>query len=362
MKQAKKVIVALTALFMMTGCGNGADNLGKEVKMSKNEAKEKIEAAADSMNEYAGFKISEKSSEELGAIFKNETTVGDIVTTNTQKLSFNVTSESNIEIIKKTIGVDALIETSFSLSSESEGFDEKESLNASFNGIAGLYVKNTKLYGQTNINGDFNGEEVKLNEKFSVSLLEMESAFEEIFGNIGSDDFYPPIDDDTLMMIQTFLPEIEKSLPDPKAYEKGKDLTIVYSITMDDIYNAVDSVVSSYGELQPSLDLEKVAKEIKDEIASYFLLNEFSLSITIHDDKFISAIGFDVDLKLLDFTSSSSSSYEVGPDGEIIALRTSRTEMSYEFNSHSRMEISALNSDYKINFPSDMNSWPEIEF
>ena len=370
MKKLKTLLTMSAAVLMLASCGDNKNSSdpsysGKEIKITKEQALEKIGTAADSMRNSAGLKVVE--SLDLGLnISQKELSVDEIpVVMSEEKTIIDLTTETNLEIMAGEDSENILLESQIEYS---KAYGEDENSAITFEGMFGLYVKDEALYTQVEGSQTKDGVEESISNKNGITFeqleITIEAYIEQLMGRIGEmDGDIPEFDESMMLMIQVLLAEVEDALPGPKAYKDNKDLTIVYSYTMDDINNAIDIIVPLVLGVQTSVSpaiamidampnedgLEQMAELIKAQVAEMFMLNEFTLSVTIHDEKFISAMSFDLDLDLKNLAYGGTA----GLEGQI-----SKYYLYAGIDVHSNVAIEALPKNHIVEFPVDMGeSW-----
>ena len=337
----RKLLVMATAVFMMASCGdNGSEKLGKEFKITKEEAAAKLEKAATEMQKASGIKLTSSDEVKLKEEMKAEYTMGNETMTSASKVDINVKTDFTLELLTNMSGFDGLIEGTFNLGVKAENSyspEETYTSDTSIDGKVGLYIKDETAYASIDAKLAADGEEETVNEKVSAPLAAL---LEEIGGLVG--DTGVEMDPEATEMIEALVGDIEDALPDPKAYKNGKDVTIVYSISNDDLNNVINEVLDFAAE-NAGADEESL-NQVKEMIKGKITLNKFETKIKIHDESVISQLSYDIDLKVKDILL----------DGEVTSDYAYASYLSLDLVANGVTELDVLSSDHSIKFPADL--------
>ena len=146
--------------------------------------------------------------------------------------------------------------------------------------------------------------------------------------------------------------DVEEMLPymntieNISATQKDGELTVIYSVTMNDIVSLYMKVMEDAGDYDPSTlsseEIEQIRTNIMQLLSSMFDITEAKLTIGVGEDGFLSKLYVDVDVAV------------TVPGGEEGGHELHEVDGSFH------IDISNMNGEVVVDFPTDLDTYTEI--
>lgn len=334
MNKLRRFVLLPLLMIGLAGCDMFSPTTNIEVAVANNRVAQAMNQMTST--EMNSFELSVAASLDVGYEYFDETSTK--VETNSIEASGSVEIKASNLFNETTGRASVVASASVKVVEDSSTVVDEDMTGSVYYDAGWAYVHLTGISALTN-----NSEMDEVKGKTQVGPLS------DLFELPGSE--YVPTSEG--MLPTEDMTEMLSVIDNIKATEKDGELTVVYTITIDDVVDAYIKIAEMSGAFNPSdfssSEFAALRTEVYDQLNSMIKINTAKVTIGVNAEGYLSKFYIDVDIQI------TETEYDWEDEETILGKAVIHIDADF------KLDLRNINKTVTITLPSDLNTYPDMD-